>query len=617
MQWSSNPTMKCDGAVLMERRRIDEFRGARPWWRVFFHNEVRHNFGGMVPDRCSPEKREITMRQDYNSQLLKELGRQRVAKGTKRQWIADAQRAEQLVAKLLPNNDYSFDFISASVCGVRDFSAGVETQLGREWISDLLLLIEDLSDASDLHADSVGQPVHTVDELCKMHNVSSKTVSRWRQQGLVSRKFIFDGHRKRIGFLRSSVDAFVRANPGKVSRGERFSQMSEIDRREIVEFARRLSNSGYTQSEVAKRIAREFNRSAETVRYTIRDYDRQNPTTAVFPDKSTPLSEPMKQRIYKEHGEGKTIGHLVRRYERSPATIYRVLGEMRAKDLLALPLDFVDNLEFHGRNAEKKIVAEMPEPEVPTRRIKAPAGVPGYMASLYDVPLLTRAQEYHLFRKYNYLKFRAGKLRKTLNVAQPSAKLMDQIEAIYAQAVATKNQIVHANLRLVVSIAKRHLKSQEEFFQLISDGNMSLIRACEKFDYSRGNKFSTYASWSIIKNFGRTIPGEFKHRDRFRTAGEELFLAAPDERANWHAQVAEQKLLESQVGAMLHHLDDREQQIIIRRFGLNHQEEPLTLQEVGVLMGVTKERIRQIEVRALNKLKEAAALEKVDLPEAV
>lgn len=557
------------------------------------------------------------MRQDYHSQLLKELGNQRVAKSNKRQLLADAQRAEQLVYKLMPATDYTFDFISATVSGVRNFKAGIETQSGRKWIADLLLLIEDLSDASDLHADSVGQPVHTVDELCKRHNVSTKTVSRWRQQGLVSRKFIFDGQRKRIGFLRSSVDAFVKANPEKIARGERFSHMSENDRHEIIEYARRLAASGYSQSEVAKRVAREINRSAETIRYTIRDYDLENPKSAVFPDKSAPLSDLSKQKIYKEHSEGKTIGYLVRRYERSAATIYRVLGEIRAKGLMALPLSYVDSLEFHGRNSEKKILADMPEPEVPVRRIKAPAGIPGYMASLYDVPLLTRAQEYHLFRKYNFLKFRASKLCETLDVSQPSAKLMDQIESFYAQAVATKNQIVHANLRLVVSIAKRHLKSQEDFFQLISDGNMSLIRACEKFDYSRGNKFSTYASWSIIKNFGRTIPGEFKHRDRFRTAGEEVFLATPDERADWHAQVADQKLLESQIEAMLHHLDDREQQIIIRRFGLNHREEPQTLQQVGEIMGVTKERVRQIEIRALNKLKEAAALEKVELPEAV
>ena len=71
----------------------------------------------------------------------------------------------------------------------------------------------------------------------------------------------------------------------------------------------------------------------------------------------------------------------------------------------------------------------------------------------------------------------------------------------------------------MVSIAKRHVSRSEEFFGLISDGNMSLIRAAEKFDFSRGNKFSTYASWAIMKNFARTIPDEFRARpvpDKFR-----------------------------------------------------------------------------------------------------
>lgn len=556
------------------------------------------------------------MRQEYHSRLLLELVQQRIAHGVQRQLIADAQRAEALLATLEPTKTYGYAFIATGVCGVRDFNASVEGLPGVAWSADLLLLIEDLSDAADIPAESVGQPVHTVDELCKMHNISTKTVSRWRCQGLVSRKFIFDGHRKRLGFLRSSVEAFIKANPEKVSRGERFSHMSEQDRDEILEVARRFASYGFTPSEVARRIAREINRSAETIRYTIRGYDREHPDKAIFPDKSAPLSDAIKQQIAAYHAEGKSMGWLVRRFERSTSTIHRVINEQRARAIMELSLDFVDSLEFHGRDAERIILAPLPQSETPSRRIKAPVGLPGYMAALYEMPLLTREQEYHLFRKYNYLKFRAGELRRGLKVGQPLSRLMEQIEALHAEAVATKNQIVQSNLRLVVSIAKRHLKSQEDFFQLISDGNMSLIRACEKFDYTRGNKFSTYASWSIIKNYGRTIPGEFKHRDRFRTAAEEIFLAAPDERSDWYNQVAEQRQLEIQVGAMLHHLDDREQQIIIRRFGLNHKEEPLTLQQVGVLMGVTKERVRQIEVRALNKLKEVAALERIERPEA-
>jgi RNA polymerase primary sigma factor/RNA polymerase sigma factor len=192
---------------------------------------------------------------------------------------------------------------------------------------------------------------------------------------------------------------------------------------------------------------------------------------------------------------------------------------------------------------------------------------------------------------------------------------MDRIEKIYDEAVRTKNQIVQSNLRLVVSIAKRHVSATDEFFELVSDGNMSLIRAVEKFDFSRGNKFSTYASWAIMKNFARTIPEQFKHRDRFRTSHDEMFSAAQDDRSDQFRQESAQQVREQQIGRILARLDEREQKIIINRFGLDHTQEPRTLKQVGADLGVTKERVRQIEARALNKLRMAAQEEKIDLPD--
>ena len=161
----------------------------------------------------------------------------------------------------------------------------------------------------------------------------------------------------------------------------------------------------------------------------------------------------------------------------------------------------------------------------------------------------------------------------------------------------------------------RHVSSADEFFELVSDGNMSLIRAAEKFDYARGNKFSTYASWAIMKNYARTIPEGFKQRDRFRTSHDEMFTSTEEFRGDRYAQESAQQLRESQVGRMLDSLDEREQKIIISRFGLDYSQEPQTLKEVGAKLGVTKERIRQIEARALNKLRLAAQDQKVELPD--
>jgi RNA polymerase primary sigma factor/RNA polymerase sigma factor len=257
----------------------------------------------------------------------------------------------------------------------------------------------------------------------------------------------------------------------------------------------------------------------------------------------------------------------------------------------------------------------MPGTDEPAaKKARLPSGLPPYLASLYEVPLLTREQEVYLFRKFNFLKFKATRLRQQLDPATARSNLMDEIERLYDQAVAVKNKIVRANLRLVVSIAKRHVGPTDNFFELVSDGNMSLIRAVEKFDYARGNKFSTYASWAIMKNFARTIPDEHRRRDRFRTSQSEMFGAAPDVRTDQYGQESAQSQREQQIGRILEKLDDREQKIIISRFGLDYTQEPLTLKEVGQEMGVTKERVRQIEARALAKLRQAATEEKIEVP---
>jgi RNA polymerase primary sigma factor/RNA polymerase sigma factor len=349
--------------------------------------------------------------------------------------------------------------------------------------------------------------------------------------------------------------------------------------------------------------------------YTRNRFDLERREVAILPHDRGPLPAETKRQVYLEHCRGKTVEALAGRFRRNRSSIYRIIKEMRAARILELPLDYIDQEQFASLRSEKRvreILGPPPESELPMKKSCVLSGMPAYLANLYEVPLLTREQEAHLFRKMNYLKQQASKLRETLDVERPRCRLMNRIEDLYEEAVATKNQIISANLRLVVSIAKRHVGRAEDFFELVSDGNLSLLRAVEKFDVSRGNRFSTYATWTIMKNFARSISTALRHRDRFATSQSERLGTAEDLRADPYEQESAQFQRASHVKRILRCLDERELQIVAGRFGLTRGQAPLTLRQVGAAMGVSKERIRQIQTRAMGKLRKAAEEDRIE-----
>ncbi len=474
------------------------------------------------------------MHSDYRYSAIRDLRDRELCFASREKRLAAIRRAEDLLIDADAATEYPYVEIHRALTCQAPQSHLDQWISGQDLRRDLQLLVDDLSDSIAVSAEAAGQRVLTIAELAKELNVSAKTISRWRRLGLVSRRFLFDG-RKRLGFLQSSVDRFVARNRIRVLRGSQFSQLTDQEREAIVCRGGELARAGGCPATVTRQLSQETGRSAETIRYILRHFDQAHPEEAIFPGYRGPLRDETKWKIYQLCRRGESVVSLAQRFYRTKKGIRRIVAEVRARRIGELPLDHIPNEQFalvHNKKEEQQIVRAMPRSDEPARKLRAPVDLPAYLASLYRVPLLTREQETHLFRKMNYLKYRAGKLREKLDPARPQGKLMDRIEKLYDEAVSTKNQIVCANLRLVVSIAKRRVGPAENFFELVSDGNMSLMRAVEKFDYARGYKFSTYASWAIMKNFARTIPDEHRYRDRFRTSHGEMLTSTQDGRSD-------------------------------------------------------------------------------------
>jgi RNA polymerase sigma factor (sigma-70 family) len=547
----------------------------------------------------------------FQHPALKQLTDQQVRFAPPARRQEQAARARKLLAEIDPARQYPYQYVCFRVTDYRPDAHADLLMDGATLALDLAEMVRLLDD-----------PAVTLEELSRRLNVSTKTIRRWRKFGLEGRRDGKDSQR-RLLFKQSAIDDFLARHRDLVERGGRFSQLSDAEREEILCRAKRLTTLGSGLTEVSRSIAQQLGRSAETVRYTIKNHDREHPDQALFPNLTGPLDPDTKQIIYNSYRRGIAVDTLAKRFQRTRTSMYRVINEVRAQRLLEQPLDHIPHPSFEPAfddpALEAPILAPMPDAEgyeARRRDMRAPKDVPPELSSMYEVPLLSKEQEQHLFRRMNYLKYKAGRLRAQLrrdggdeadvDPARVRIPALRQIEELQAEANEVKDQLINANMRLVVNIAKRHLGHSDNFFELLSDGNMSLIRAVDKFDFGRGFKFSTYASWAIMKNFARSIPDEKHRRERFVTGHDEVFDAAPDTRSDEHEIVATQERATHSVNRLLEYLEPREREIIRMRAGLDDHHKGMTLEEIGQQFGITKERVRQLNARAMKKLRSIA-----------
>ena len=526
--------------------------------------------------------------------------------------------AEDLIQIIELDGGYPWEFVVYRLTGYRPRSRRAGKPMdGRGLRADLLRLMLDVCDSFDLQTSFFAERVYDTPALARRFHVSTKTIQRWRRCGLPARRLVFPDGKRRIAFLERSVLWFVRNREGRIARSTRFSQMSAAERTDILRRARRMvAFTRCSLSDVARRLAARTGRAIETIRYTVRNHDLEHPDEAIFPHLSAPLDEREREAIYRGFLRGTPAPVLAEQYRRTRSSIYRVINEMRARQLLSRPISYMYNPQFDLPSADELILEKADLRKVRLAPGKGPAralaDLPPYLRALYDVPLLDAGSERDLFRLYNYIKYKADKLRKGIDVNHVRTSELKTVEKLLIQANAVKNRIIRANLRLVVSIAKKHIGGPQGLFELISDGNISLMRAVEKFDYSRGNRFSTYASWAIMRNFARSVPKERYQLDRFSTGHDEILDIAASLRTYDPNEINLPELRES-IDAVLAQLSPIERSILINHYGLDSDGVTRTLEQLGRRLGISKERVRQIEIQAIRKLRRIMHPEEVDL----
>jgi RNA polymerase sigma factor (sigma-70 family) len=562
---------------------------------------------------------------DYRCEPIAELARQMgfTPPARRRRQI---DRAEKLYWQLDPVQNYPLEFVIYHITGYR---AGEQDEsvlmVGRAVQDDLLKFVEEVGDTLNDSAEDYNPPAMDLPELCSQLNVSSKTISRYRRAGLFARRFVFAGGRKKLGFLPASVERFLESRPHQTQAASRFSRIDESTRHAILTRARRIAGRVDTSPYiVARHLAEKFGRSTETIRRLLVEHDRAHPRFAVFPDHTPPLTEKQQRVIHRAYHRGISVARLAEHFGKSRDAIYRAINHQRALAVRQLDISFIKSPTFDLPDAEQ-VILDPARPDVPVAAKavdESPSTTPGhqamdalptYLSQLTPPAPPDRVTEQNLFARYNYLKYRAALLRDRLDKYHPAAGDLDRISTWLRRAAGIKQYLVQCYLRLVVSVARKHAASLgrsagQSLIDLIGEGNLVLLDAIDQFDAGRGNRFSTYLTWALMRHFATQ-----HNRDRspttvgMETGGSFYWPSALNPAL---AAIEQTEHVQHALATLLGELTDRERYIISRHYGLadetDRTADPQTLASISGELGISAERARQIEQRALVKLRRAA-----------
>lgn len=279
--------------------------------------------------------------------------------------------------------------------------------------------------------------------------------------------------------------------------------------------------------------------------------------------------------------------------------------------LLTEPIEYVDHPDFGKRTTEKTLFggpATLERPQA-TRFREFADEISDAVAGGERIPALSYEQEAHIFLRYNFTRWRLMQLLEKSDGKRLTAAATRELLAWGHRMLAARSVIVRLNMPLVLAMAKRTRLTNIDFNEMISEGNMALLRSVEKFDCGRGYKFSTYSCRAILKSFSRVAMRASRYRGKFPTEFDPAMERSDyvDTQRDSHKADCVDELKEIFLNNLAD-LSEVERTVITERFALGRdvdggEDGPKTLEQVGRIVGVTKERIRQIQNNALRKMR--------------
>ena len=520
--------------------------------------------------------------------------------------LAQLASTERLLLEIEPGKAYPWNFIVFRITGFSPKKIDETLLTGMALQHDLGVLIELVSETLDLRESLSSEPVMTIEDVAQRFNVTSKTIQRWRRRGLAARKFIFKDGKRRVGFMLGMVERFLAIHRDQVIKAGDFSQAGEAEKTDIIRRARRLAgNCRCCVSEITRRIGRRLGRSPLTIAHIIRDHDRANPATSIFQQAADEIAPQERVDLVRAYRGGEAIRDIARRTCLAKSAISRAIVEERVAQLLRRKVRFIDDPLYHQSDAADVIRQIVSQEELPAQSkaedLRIPRDLPAYLQDLYRTPLLSRGRERALFLELNFHKFHFVTARRKIDPQFARARDLRRLEEIRGRIVESKNKIVQANLRLVVSVARKHLRPGLNLMELISDGNLTLMRAVDSFDTHKGNRFSTYATFALMKGFARSVPEMLAGRSRASDV-DAANLANLTEHSS--GRDAAGLVNRDEVRELMSRLGGRERDVITAHYGLA-EGRPATYEQVGWRLGLSKQRVRQIEQTALAKMRSA------------